>query len=273
MPASNRRSLVIPLLAGLIFLSVSLFAVYETSVRIRVDTPIEAVGIGEPGCVVAAAFTDRDGVERVADVRRYRANCIAANPGDSITVYYDASNPAVHSSTRSWWWSALIAITCFWVAWIALHAISKVMRGERMSHDMSQSKSGQTAPIGRSTYAVDRGSGPPVYEETPIPEDELGYYYDRALGQLIAVTDAVRQEMALPPNGRASEADDTTLSAVATTLEESTGALRGGHYLRAMHMHRSAALIVADQWNARAPLSSRILECRPILERLSHATG
>lgn len=87
--------------------------------RLRADTPAEAVAVGEPGCVPSAVFTGPDGVEREVDVTVYKANCLDRDPGESITVYYDADDPSVNASSRAWWWSALVAAAALALAVVA----------------------------------------------------------------------------------------------------------------------------------------------------------
>lgn len=75
--------------------------------QVRVDTAVEAVAQGEPGCVTSAVFTGPDGVERAVDVRVYKANCLDRDPGDTLTVFYDSNDPSVTAARQSWWWAFL----------------------------------------------------------------------------------------------------------------------------------------------------------------------
>ncbi len=99
--------------------------------RFRADTPVEAVAVGEPGCVRAAAFTGPDGVERQVDVTVYKSNCLDREPGDAITVFYDAGDPAVTASSQAWWWSLLLTIAALALAAVAARGLWRALTALR----------------------------------------------------------------------------------------------------------------------------------------------
>lgn len=103
----RRTSLPLILVALVVVGVVAVLGAGLTLDRVRADIAVEAVGQGEPGCVRTATFTDPDGVERSADVTVYKANCLDRDPGETVTVYYDADDPAVTAPSRAWWWTML----------------------------------------------------------------------------------------------------------------------------------------------------------------------
>ncbi len=95
------------------------FALFRGVSQVLADTPVSAEARGEPGCVTTAVYTGPDGIERSVDVRVYKANCLAADPGDTLRVYYDADHPQITAANRSWWWSLLGAGLGGGFVWLA----------------------------------------------------------------------------------------------------------------------------------------------------------
>lgn len=95
------------LVALLVVAAVTFVGAGRTLDRVRADTAVQAVGQGEPGCVNAAVFTGPDGIERSVDVTVYKASCLDRDPGDPVTVYYDAGDPSVTAPSQAWWWTLL----------------------------------------------------------------------------------------------------------------------------------------------------------------------
>ncbi len=90
----------------------------------QADTAVEAVAEGRPGCVNAAAFVGPDGVQRTVDVTGYKGSCRDLDPGDRVTVYYDADDPSVTADGRSWWWSGLGVVAALAMAAVALRGVA-----------------------------------------------------------------------------------------------------------------------------------------------------
>ena len=96
--------------------------------RLRSDTPVTAVTVGEPGCVTDARFTDGAGTSHLVSLRVYKGNCLDRDPGEAVTVFYDADDPETSASSRAWWWPSLLVLVG--PAGVAL-AVRALLRGPR----------------------------------------------------------------------------------------------------------------------------------------------
>jgi hypothetical protein len=147
--------------------------------RVRVDTPVTATLQGEGGCAVAATFTDPTGAVREVDLRPWRGQCTKGEPGEQVTVWYDASDPSVTAPNDRWWWPALVAVAPVLV-------VVGLARGR-----------GRPRP-----RPSDAGSGPPAREVRATPAPSVGILHrggadahlvhDYAVGRLEVLADRVR---------------------------------------------------------------------------------
>lgn len=131
MPVPCRTRLangVLGVVTALVALSSAGYWAWDASVRFRVDTAVPAVMLGRPGCVTAAAFSGPDGRRQVVNLRRYKSNCIDAQPGARVTVYYDRSDPSVHARSRSWWWPALLTLPMLPVGYVGIGTVQRAVR-------------------------------------------------------------------------------------------------------------------------------------------------
>lgn len=127
-----RTSLPVILVVLLVVAAVTVLGAGRTLDRVRADTAVQAVGQGEPGCVNTATFTDPDGVERSVDVTVYKANCLDRDPGDPVTVYYDADDPSVTAPSQAWWWTLLPTLVALAMgAFLVRSAVRHVVGGRR----------------------------------------------------------------------------------------------------------------------------------------------
>lgn len=141
MPGPHRPRLLnglLGLVVALITLSAVGFSAWEASVRLRADTATQAVMTGEPGCVTAAEFNAPDGSRQVVSLRRYKGNCIDAQPGRRVTVYYDRDDPSVHTRSRRWWWSALLALVMLPLAYLGVRTVQRSVRPARFPRPPEQ---------------------------------------------------------------------------------------------------------------------------------------
>ena len=136
----RRTSLPLILLALVVLGVVAVVGADLTLDRVRADTAVQAVGQGEPGCVSTATFTDPGGVERSVDVTVYKANCLGRDPGDPVTVYYDADDPAVTAPSRAWWWTLLPTLSA------AAAAAFLVRNAVRHVRSVRRARRARTAP-------------------------------------------------------------------------------------------------------------------------------
>lgn len=140
-PRPRRRVLaLLPLVVLLVALAGATVAGARAVDRLRVDTPVEAVAQGEPGCVTSATFTDPGGTARSVDVTTYKSNCLDLDPGATVTVFYDRDDPSVVASSRAWGWSAIAAVAALALAgvaarglWTDLAALRAARRGRGLS--------------------------------------------------------------------------------------------------------------------------------------------
>lgn len=125
---SRSKAALVPAVLALFFLAVTANAGLEASTRLRVDTPVEAVLEGEPGCITNGRYTVDDRTYTV-DLRRYKANCIDGTPGGTTTVWYDDSDPSVAAPSRSWslWLVPLLGGGA--LALLGLRAAVRALRG------------------------------------------------------------------------------------------------------------------------------------------------
>ncbi|VXC24866.1 hypothetical protein [Nocardioides sp. AX2bis] len=130
-PSPPSTSLPVVLVALVVVGVVAVLGAERTLDRIRADTAVQAVGQGEPGCVNAATFTGPDGVERRVDVTVYKANCLDRDPGDPVTVYYDAGDPSVTAPSRAWWWTLLPTLVATGAAAFLVRTAVRHVRGVR----------------------------------------------------------------------------------------------------------------------------------------------
>ncbi len=130
--AAPRTSLPVVLVALVVVAAVTVGGGSQTLDRLRVDTPVQAVAQGKPGCVNAATFTGPDGVVRRVDVTVYKGACQDLDPGDAMTVYYDAGDPAVTAPSQAWWWTLLPTLVALAMgAFLVRSAIRHVVGARR----------------------------------------------------------------------------------------------------------------------------------------------
>lgn len=130
-PSPRRTSLPVILVALVVVGAVAFVGAAQTLDRVRAGTAVQAVGQGEPGCVSRATFTDPDGVERSVDVTVYKANCLALDPGDPITVYHDSDDPSVTAASQSWWWTLLPTLLALAMGAFLVRAAARHVAGVR----------------------------------------------------------------------------------------------------------------------------------------------
>ncbi len=267
------------LLSGLLGAALTLVAfavaaveIHEVSVRMRVDTPVQAVTVGEPGCITAAAFVGPDGQQRLVDLRRYKSNCIDGQPGDRVTVYYAADDPAVYARTQQWWGPALLALLPLALGCLGVLSVVRAVRGH------SQPRALRTPSAQRNSRRVgdDRppstSSASPTATPTPTAqlyrEDEKAHLvHDHAIQRLELLLADVRAELALPLEARTSTQHDAGLVAVHARLEAVRRALLAGALPAAEEDYAVIARLVGDEWRTDSPLAERLLAFRRTLLR------
>jgi hypothetical protein len=160
VPLSVRSRVVTGLLGAAVAavgFGLAAFQTKEVADRLRADTAVQAQTTGEPDCIVGAAFTTPDGRRQVVDLRRYKGNCLSGQPGQAVTVYYDASDPTVTTETRSVWWPALLVLLSLTFVLLGGPTLLAAVRGVS-PRDRRRERHDEAGPPGQ---AADDGSQPP----------------------------------------------------------------------------------------------------------------
>lgn len=238
-----------------VFATLAAFALWQASLRWRVDTAVDGVAVGSPGCVHEVAFTAPDGVEHRVPVWAYKRSCIDRDPGERINVWFDSSDPSVNAPDRSWWWPALIALALGGVA--AALAVPERWRrrwSSRRRPPAPVAPDPDTVPRAAAAGAVGRSRNLPV-----VTPDDAHLYDDWTDGRLEVLAARSRAELALPVDQRSSSARDRSIEIVADGLERARVALRDGHPQTARDAMAGVAHMVLDEWDLRSDLAESIL--------------
>jgi hypothetical protein len=237
----------------LLLVAGSVVLAHEAWDRARVDTAVAAVAVGEPGCVTAARFTGPDGVERTVEVRRYKGACRSGDPGDRVTVYYDADDPAVTAAGRAWWWPALLAVVLAGPALLLARGVVRPTAPVRARS--SGRRSAAPAPAAAPSPPASRPLLDPAREDAHLA-------HDRATGRVEVLRDAVAAERSLAPERRATGATDATLDAARRHLDELHQDLRSGTTGPARKHASALTRLVLDAMDPGSSLANDLVDLR-----------
>lgn len=222
------RGLVV-VLAGV----VAGWMLYESWVRLQVDTAVEASAVGRDGCITAATFTGPDEVLHLVDVRVYKANCRNnLEVGDPVTVWYDSSDPGRHAADRRWWlYLGLAAGPLLLAGWVMYRTARPAVRREPRP------------------YAV---GGPPLRDSAPPRGPPRGPHRRRGAGtqqaslwQLADIIERLEEEVS---RLREQNGPDQHVLVTLTLVRRAHGVLESGQAVAAREVLAEAARSISDSW-------------------------
>ena len=259
-------SLVLAGALGALFAAITAVSAYEASVRWRVDTPVEGVAIGSPGCVTAVRFVAADGTSHSVDVRGYKAGCARGAPGDRVTVWYDAADPRVNAPDQRWWPYLVLAVVPAFLTALAGRTAYRSARGRPAHSPRERDREGSGRGPGVDQVLAPSTVRPPAGASRGVPDitdENAGLYWDWTTGRLEVLIDRVAAELAVPASERHSVARDGSLTAVRASLERTLVALRHADSAGAARAIEEASRIVVDEWDRDSPLGQRVLAVEP----------
>ncbi len=248
------RDRLLPLVIVLVGLLIALTQLVEVVDRVRSDTAVRGTTVGESGCVTGARFTDPAGTAHVVDLRVYKANCVDGEPGESVTVYFDADDPDTFAATRSLWWPGLL--TALGAVVVAV-GVRGLVRGPAPAPARAPSR----PPVVVSVPRRRRRPGPPEARKHFLLDDDedASYRWDYALGRTEVLRDRVRAELALPAAERTSQAGDGLLAAIEQQLDAMLRCLRDSAVTGAEGHGRVASRLVVDEMSHTSRLGEDVL--------------